>query len=877
MPFWRKRPRWPPSPSVEDEAESLSRELYGLTMLGEKPGVEGVCARGTVDQYPVLLEVPSFVSITQSFPSWEDSGRCGSSDDSAGPPTPPLVAKQDPIFNVAGATDMPEYTLDSVPVSAPMKPGSMTPQNRSREPSRARSTRKPKQSTDPQPPVARQQPSKSKTRKEDRGAAPTTRRAESCTRLSTTLAFRSGSRNPEDTRSESRTKLRTTSESRSGSLNPEDTRAESRTRLRTTPAPRSVSRNSKDTRAESRIRLSTAPASSSSSPSLEDARPTPVQSTVPRRSSSVKHEKPRRPITATRSTTMSGYQSDTATMKDREERLSQKDKSSKKKMLVQKETPIQKEKPTQSPPTAEKPSGGAPNAPSLAERLEEKIRRRKEERNSPKLPDDAQVDRETPANPPPAPVVPTAVVPAPVDNHIERQAEPVDYFSDTGVRPAAVKKSRSLKPALKTYKSSSGSSSDRESPASVIFTDTNTSQTSLSSDEAPPKRPPTRRTVSFLDEPSKPAASTTQQAIEADQQQPLTRQTSSPRERTRSPPTSHPGGFSLLPCSRAVPKAGYQDWYTIKGLTHLNICPGCTTQMRKSRFRDQFTLANPRPRGDKVRCSMSLPWARLAWTQTLKEQLDHLDMLYDVTWTSAGTKPCTGRTISDQYWYRIIDPDTGVFLPKFNVCSACIRNLRTVIPAHRSTFKRSSTKQERVCDLVTDSPRFIRYIDLLDMSATRAEQGELDLSDFMAYARRKVVIRDCPRDRPVFSTWHYMPKLPTFTVCEDCYDDVVWPLVRANQPLARRFSSSSRLLPGKAAAQCCREASCQLYSPRIRAKFQDAVVRDDLEYLSSIAVRRFDAEQRYLERREVLREKERLGYDCDAELRENLEEWKRWE
>ncbi|PLB42110.1 uncharacterized protein BDW47DRAFT_121900 [Aspergillus candidus] len=166
MPFWRKRPRWPPSPSVEDEVESLSRELSGLSMLGEKPGVEGVCARGTVDQYPVLLEVPSFVSITQSFP-WEDSGRCGSSDDSAGPPTPPLVAKQDPIFNVAGSTDMPGYTLDSVPVSAPVKTGSMTPQNRSRESSRARPTPNPKLTADSQAPVARQQRSKSKGKRID--------------------------------------------------------------------------------------------------------------------------------------------------------------------------------------------------------------------------------------------------------------------------------------------------------------------------------------------------------------------------------------------------------------------------------------------------------------------------------------------------------------------------------------------------------------------------------------------------------------------------------------------------------------------------------------------------------------------------------------
>jgi hypothetical protein len=299
--------------------------------------------------------------------------------------------------------------------------------------------------------------------------------------------------------------------------------------------------------------------------------------------------------------------------------------------------------------------------------------------------------------------------------------------------------------------------------------------------------------------------------------------------------------------------------------------------MRKTIFRDRIMLSAPKSRNEPIRCAMSEPWTRLAWMQTLKKKLDNLDLLDDITAPPPGGKTCTGRIISDQYWYRIIDPDTGVYLPQFNVCSACVRNIRLLMPAHRETFERCTSPQERVCDFVVDSPRFIRYIDALDFAANRAEQdGKIpDLSEFLAYARRKVVLRDCRRSRLILNTWHYMPQLPEFTVCEDCYDDIVWPLCKARHPIAREFSTVPRLLPGDKSSS--REASCQLYSPRIRAKFNDAVRRDDLQFLKWMALTRYDAEQQFRDRQDELLEDQDRGYDRSGDLRKNLEDWKRYE
>lgn len=325
--------------------------------------------------------------------------------------------------------------------------------------------------------------------------------------------------------------------------------------------------------------------------------------------------------------------------------------------------------------------------------------------------------------------------------------------------------------------------------------------------------------------------------------------------------------------------AGYTDWYMLKGLTHLDICPTCMGQIAHSRFRDFFIPSLPKPANQKTRCAFSLPWTRLAWAQMIKKKHDSLEMLYQMTRPPPGTRPCPGRIVTDQTWHRIVDPETGMYLPRFHICSTCARNVRILMPTHRDTFHPCPEPQERVCDFATTSPRFVQYIDLLDSAASRAEADPSrrpDVREFLAYARRKVVLRDCRRDRPSLSTWHYIPALPELSVCEDCYDEVVWPLAKAHHPIARMFSTSMRLLPGDAPNRC-REASCQLYSGRMRARFRDAVMKGDFASLKSVALRRFEAERRFRDRREELLVAEGKGYDCDEEMRKAVEEWKRWE
>ncbi|PYI14377.1 hypothetical protein BO99DRAFT_426367 [Aspergillus violaceofuscus CBS 115571] len=665
---WRKQTQWPPAPSVEDETVSLSRELHGMTKLGEKPGVEGVCSRGTIDQHPVIVDVLSFSSVVHTT-IYDDSVRESGSDDNAGPPTPSAEIEHDPMLYIVEDDQV-------VPLSTPWASSDKV-----------------------------------------RGPPPSLARPQQLRIPSKTLDGRPGEAKA-STQRDSNPKKDMAQGSRTGSVTSKTpTKAIETT---TTASPPSLKR------------AGSAKPSSSAKQVTRPPMPKP------------------------------GHQSDSAA-------IGVKGSSA---------------KPPASP--TEKSSTG----PTLAERIEEKLRQRQELRAS----------------------------------------------------------------------QEASQNNDQNNRAQSVSSHT-----------------PSRRAVSFLDDTLQRPVSPDEDPEDAYQTgKQVGRRSSSQGAVRRSSPKPQ---YFLSPCPRSVAVAGYQDWHTVKGIPHLDICPSCMKQMRKSRFRDFFVLASPRPREEKVRCSMSEPWTRLAWMQTLKKHLDHLDLLLQITRPPSGSKPCPGRTISDQYWYRVVDPDTDMYLPQFNVCHSCVRNLRTLMPRHRETFKRSATKQERACDFVTDSARFVRYIDCLDMAANRAELEHAvrpDIREFLSYARRKVVLRDCRRDRQVLSTWHYMPQLPELTVCEDCYDDVVWPLVKAKLPIARKFSTTMRLLPGEGPSRC-REASCQLYSPRMRMKFQEAVQLDDLTYLKLVALRRREAEQRYRDRQAELLEDASRGYEVESEMRKNVEEWKRWE
>jgi hypothetical protein len=753
----RVRSQWPPAPCVEEEPQSLSKELYGLSKIGDKPGVEGVHTRGAVDQYPIIVSAnspPPPSTSPVSIPSVPGLGHL-SSDESIGPTTPPL---QEPIIRNTVRFEDEEPKRKPQPASQPRgPPRSQTQQQPKREPSVQRESR---------PPHSRESiPSRSIEPAQHAHAV----------------------RGPS---------------------------APDRTVPRA-PIPETY---------------------------LPPPKPSMGRSNSARYAPSVPRPMPER----FRGEPSPGYSSDSATTSNRPM------------YQPQASAPL----PVQAP-MPKIPVIPIPNGLTLAERIEEKLRQRQEQRDPGSSSDAETRPQTTAAKPLNINISLPPPVPATAPHSPTRDSQRTSGHRSQ--HEPQVSRSRAKSVTVPPARSMSGS--------------------------RPPPRP-----LPEMTEKSKPAPTPVANQPNTDWAlvQPAPRlpsispQRSNPDRALIQPTAPHPSkspqrpnsvGLGLSPCPRTIAVAGYQDWYTLKGLTHLDICPSCMSQIAHSRYREYFIPSLSKPANQKTRCAFASAWTRLAWAQMIKKQHDSLELLYQMTRPPPGTRPCPGRIVAEQTWYRIYDPEINSDLPRFHVCSSCVRNVRILMPAHRETFVQNPEPAERICDFVTSSPRFVKFIDLLDAAASRAEADRSrrpDTREFLNYARRKVVLRDCRRDRPALSTWHFIPSLPEMCICEDCYDEIVWPLARMNHPIARMVTSSMRILPGDGPGRT-REASCQLYSPRMRAKFREAVLRDEFGGLRAVALRRVEAERRFLDRREELLVAQGKGYECDEEMRKAVDEWRRWE
>ena len=333
----------------------------------------------------------------------------------------------------------------------------------------------------------------------------------------------------------------------------------------------------------------------------------------------------------------------------------------------------------------------------------------------------------------------------------------------------------------------------------------------------------------------------------------------------------------LPPCPRAVPVAGYFDWYTVVGMPQLDICPACMSVLAASPFHEMFVPSNWAVEGQRILCDFSRPWIRNAWAQIIKQRRSSLEMIYQVIRNSETTKPCPGKGSDIRAWYRLPDPATGANVPNFDACSECVRSIEIIFPQLRGIFKRpKSLVQERTCDLNTQSARFEGYLRLLDAAALKYDVERLkepDIQPFADHARKTARVRECSRDDMVLDQlWHFIPALPQFTICEECFEQVVWPV--ADQPVARSVNRSLQLVP------CARRhsgLSCQLYSERMRRVFLEAVSHGDFEYLKQAALRRHNMERLLQDKHKALISDVSKGIDRTAELQTNIDEWRKWE
>jgi hypothetical protein len=355
---------------------------------------------------------------------------------------------------------------------------------------------------------------------------------------------------------------------------------------------------------------------------------------------------------------------------------------------------------------------------------------------------------------------------------------------------------------------------------------------------------------------------------------------------------------TVLPsCPRKEYSSKHDDWYILDGAPSFDICPHCLDEIvRPTSFRGYFKRASSRPATVRTRCDFGSPWIRLAWLLTLKRQRHDLDLIYALVAIAKNEPECPKAREAAGTWFGLKD-QSGQFIPKFAICSSDLKSLEALFPSLIETFTRlpesGNRPNARICSLRTDSARWNTYLDLIVTIDDKARASSCvsalpDLKPLCNLLYSQAYKPECQRDRIILDqTWHFMPTFPDFTICEECYDQAVWPMVKSGSELAVRFNRVLMPVPPSATRQFEGGTSCQLYSPRMRRIWERAVKYGDDEgfrYLVRKVRERKDVHQDLMQQQANINKRllDRSNSGVDKErLRRELDriekEWSEWE
>ena len=338
-------------------------------------------------------------------------------------------------------------------------------------------------------------------------------------------------------------------------------------------------------------------------------------------------------------------------------------------------------------------------------------------------------------------------------------------------------------------------------------------------------------------------------------------------------------GPSELPdCPRKTPVAGKMDWLTLPR-TDFNICAKCYDSVfSDSKHRAEFQPML-RPSDRPIACDFgSSPWYRIAWLMTWHRQIPDLRLFYQIATllTSPKIQSCPGNKRCTRTWYTIKDPYTRRPIPDFSVCCECAKTVEILLPNLGGVFTTLDHRAEPsrdTCELhfTPERKRFVLYFDILERTSDVGliNNQKPNIEDMARQLDKLSSASECREDSPIPEAyWHMMQFLPEFTVCGDCFDDVVRPRLEDRNIIALNFLKTQKKLP---------LAACQLYSRRMREIFSKTCRKNDPAYLEEKVRERLEIEAGIQAR---LAKLDRGGQDDDwaeEQVSKLIQEWKRWE
>jgi hypothetical protein len=304
----------------------------------------------------------------------------------------------------------------------------------------------------------------------------------------------------------------------------------------------------------------------------------------------------------------------------------------------------------------------------------------------------------------------------------------------------------------------------------------------------------------------------------------------------------------------------------MKRAENFTICPDCYRALfANSEFQHLFVPAPVRSGDQFISCDFgSSPWYRIAYILTIKHEYPDLRLLQGIASVAARSQACAGSQLTTRIWYSMTAPTSRRPIQSFNACLHCAKMVEALLPNLAGVFVPLDAHNEPtrgVCELhyAPDRKRFFDYFEEMKATSDRAlaRRAAPDLLELVDRVRDVSLHEECLRNTPIPNRkWHVLQQVPEFTVCEDCFNAVVWPLIEEEDgvgvggadgggigtEIPRNFYKNKQVKP---------VASCQLYSERMRRVFMEACRFDDFGYLAAAVLHRLrvlsEVKQRYNE------------------------------
>lgn len=287
-------------------------------------------------------------------------------------------------------------------------------------------------------------------------------------------------------------------------------------------------------------------------------------------------------------------------------------------------------------------------------------------------------------------------------------------------------------------------------------------------------------------------------------------------------------------------RTGSDRFLTLKRAETFMICPDCYSAVfANTQFQHLFVAAPVRSGGQLISCDFgSSPWYRIAYLMTLKQQYPDLRLLQGIESVAARSQACAGGQLATRIWYSVMGPNSRHPIQSFNVCLGCAKMVEVLLPNLAGVFVPLDSHEPArgICELhfTPERKRFFTYFGDMEATSDRAlsRRTAPNIAELADRIRSTSLQEECLRNTPVPNRkWHVLQRMPDFTVCEECFDAVVWPMVEGEDAseIPRNFYKLRQLRP---------VAACQLYSDRMRKVFREACEYNDFDFLASCALER---------------------------------------